>query len=169
MSHLLNGFAQPALQETVVPFGSLDAPAQELLIAAFAVRQRAYAPYSNFKVGAAFRATSTNIIFPGCNVENAAFSPTSCAERSALTRAVSDGYREFSSGAVVAYEPDVFTSPCGVCRQFIREFAGHTDMPLYIAQGLDERSADQPFTSDDPVFCTSIFNLLPNSFKTYCK
>ncbi|XP_023174565.2 uncharacterized protein LOC111601941 isoform X2 [Drosophila hydei] len=172
MSHLLNGLAQPELQETVLPYGNLDATAKELLRAAYQVRQRAYAPYSNFKVGAAFRAKeNSREIFTGCNVENAAFTPTSCAERTAITKAVSEGYRQFSSGAVVAYKPDVFISPCGVCRQFIREFAGSTDIPIYIAQANDAQSQqeqqEEPFNSDDPILCTSIFNLLPHSFHTY--
>lgn len=136
-------------------------------MSAHAVRLRAYVPYSNFKVGAAFRSTSDNTIFTGCNVENAAFTPSACAERTALTKAVSEGCRKFATGAVVAYAPDVFTTPCGVCRQFIREFAGSTDIPIYIARALDERTLDKPFHDDDPVLVTSIFNLLPSSFHTY--
>lgn len=167
MTHLLIGFAQPEIKETVANYGTMDASVKELLLSAHAVRQRAYAPYSNFKVGSAFRSTPSNLIFTGCNVENAAFTPTACAERTALTKAISEGYQKFSTGAVVAYAPDVFTSPCGVCRQFIREFAGSTDIPIYIARGIDDRSPDQPFHDDDPVLCTSIFNLLPNSFHTY--
>ncbi|XP_064539254.1 cytidine deaminase-like [Drosophila montana] len=167
MAHLLKGLAQPEITESVVPYGKLDATVQELLSAAYVVRQRAYAPYSNFKVGSAFRTKISNQIFTGCNVENAAFTPTACAERTALTKAISEGYQQFSTGAVVAYKPEVFISPCGVCRQFIREFAGNTDIPIYIAQALDERSPEEPFNSDDPVLCTSIFNLLPKSFHTY--
>lgn len=149
-----------------------DATAQELLRAAHQVRQRAYAPYSNFKVGAAFRAKENKqLIFTGCNVENAAFTPSSCAERTAIAKAVSEGYRQFSTGAVVAYKKNMFVSPCGVCRQFIREFAGTTDIPIYIGQANDEQSPqeqqDGPFRSDDPILCTSIFNLLPRSFHTY--
>ncbi|SPP79782.1 cytidine deaminase [Drosophila guanche] len=170
MSHLMKNFARPEKAEEVVTYGSLDPAVQELLLAASAVRQRAYAPYSGFKVGAAFRSTLTKQIFTGCNVENAAFTPCSCAERTALTKAVSEGATEFSMGAVLAYEPDVFTTPCGVCRQFIREFAT-SDIPIYIAQAIDERIANkvEPLRSDDPVLCTSIFNLLPSSFRTYRK
>lgn len=135
---------------------------------AHAVRLRAYTPYSNFKVGAAFRGAADNTIYTGCNVENAAFTPSACAERTALTKAVSEGCREFSTGAVVAYAPDAFTTPCGVCRQFIREFAGRTDIPIYIARALDDRQPDEPpFRDDDPVLVTSIFSLLPSSFHTY--
>ncbi|KAH8409475.1 hypothetical protein KR222_006381 [Zaprionus bogoriensis] len=168
MTHLLAGFAKSEIKDTVVPYGSLAADIKELLLGAHAVRLRAYVPYSNFKVGAAFRATTGSAIYTGCNVENAAFTPSSCAERTALAKAVSEGCREFSTGAVVAYAPDVFTSPCGVCRQFIREFAGNTDIPIYIARALDERKPEEePFRDDDPVLCTSIFNLLPSSFHTY--
>lgn len=148
-----------------------DPAVQELLSAAFAVRQRAYAPYSGFKVGAAFRAKVTGQIFTGCNVENAAFTPCSCAERTALTKAVSEGATEFSVGAVMAYEPDSFTTPCGVCRQFIREFATD-DIPIYVARAIDARIGavgEEPLQSEDPVLCTSIFNLLPSSFRTYRK
>ncbi|XP_017857572.1 PREDICTED: cytidine deaminase [Drosophila arizonae] len=172
MSHLLNSLAQPEVKETILPYGKLDATAQELLRAAHQVRQRAYAPYSDFKVGAAFRATEdSQQVFTGCNVENAAFTPTSCAERTAIAKAISEGYRQFSSGAVVAYKPNEFVSPCGVCRQFIREFAGNTDMPIYIGQANDAQSPqeqlEEPFHNDDLILCTSIFNLLPHSFHTY--
>ncbi|XP_037709359.1 cytidine deaminase [Drosophila subpulchrella] len=170
MTHLTKNFARPEKAEEVVTFGSLDPSVQELLTAAFQVRQRAYVPYSGFKVGAAFRAKVGGQIFTGCNVENAAFTPGSCAERTALTKAVSEGVTEFSAGAVLAYEPDVFTTPCGVCRQFIREFADE-DIPIYVAQAIDARitAEEEPLRSEDPVLCTSIFNLLPSSFRTYRK
>jgi len=147
-----------------------DPSVQELLTAAFQVRQRAYVPYSGFKVGAAFRAKVDGKIFTGCNVENAAFTPGSCAERTAIAKAVSEGATEFLAGAVLAYEPNVFTTPCGVCRQFIREFA-NADIPIYVAQAIDARIAEKQelLQSDDPVMCTSIFNLLPSSFHTYRK
>ncbi|KAH8289920.1 hypothetical protein KR018_003219 [Drosophila ironensis] len=170
MSHLTANFSRPAKAEEVVTFGSLDPAVQKLLKAAVEVRQRAYVPYSGFKVGAAFRGKANGQIFTGCNVENAAFTPSSCAERTALTKAVSEGTTEFSVGAVVAYEPDVFTTPCGVCRQAIREFATD-DIPIYIAQGIDSRidAKEELLRSEDPVLVTSIFNLLPSSFRTYRK
>lgn len=103
-------------------------------------------------------------------MENAAFTPGSCAERTAIAKAVSEGATEFLAGAVLAYEPNVFTTPCGVCRQFIREFA-NADIPIYVAQAIDARIAEKQelLQSDDPVMCTSIFNLLPSSFHTYRK
>lgn len=101
---------------------------RELIRAAFAVRERAYTPYSHFKVGAALL-TKSGRLFTGCNIENAAFSPTICAERAALAAAVSAGEREFEAIAIVgSMEGKVNTlptSPCGVCRQALFEFGGN--------------------------------------------
>ena len=101
---------------------------RELIRAAFAVRERAYTPYSHFKVGAALLSKSGRV-FAGCNIENAAFSPTICAERAALAAAVSAGEREFDAIAIVgSMEGRVNTlptSPCGVCRQALFEFGGN--------------------------------------------
>lgn len=87
-------------------------------------RLMAYAPYSNFLVGAALL-TASGKVYTGCNVENAAFTPTNCAERTAFFKAVSEGEREFVAIAVVGgkrgSEPS-FCSPCGVCRQVMAEF-----------------------------------------------
>lgn len=100
---------------------------QELIRMALAARERAYAPYSDFMVGAALRAEDGRI-FTGCNVENAAFTPTSCAERTALFKAVAEGVTRFTDIAVVgARRGEVnkqITSPCGVCRQALFEFGG---------------------------------------------
>ncbi|HIZ30926.1 MAG TPA: cytidine deaminase [Candidatus Fournierella merdipullorum] len=100
---------------------------QELIRAAFAAREKAYAPYSRFKVGAALEAKDGRV-FTGCNIESATYTPTCCAERTALVKAVSEGVREFSRIAIVgAAEGKVntlVTSPCGVCRQFLYEFGG---------------------------------------------
>ena len=101
---------------------------RELIRAAFAVRERAYTPYSHFKVGAALL-TRSGRAFTGCNIENAPFSPTICAERAALAAAVSAGEREFDAIAIVgSMEGKVNTlptSPCGVCRQALFEFGGN--------------------------------------------
>ena len=101
---------------------------RELIRAAFAVRERAYTPYSHFKVGAALL-TRSGRVFTGCNIENASFSPTICAERAALAAAVSAGEREFAAIAIVgSMEGKVNTlptSPCGVCRQALFEFGGN--------------------------------------------
>ena len=98
----------------------------ELMKLAEEARMLAYAPYSNFLVGAALL-TASGKVYTGCNIENAAFSPTNCAERTAFFKAVSEGEREFVAIAVVGgkrgSEPS-FCSPCGVCRQVMAEFCG---------------------------------------------
>lgn len=101
--------------------------AQALIRAAFAARRFAYTPYSHFQVGAALR-TASGKVYTGCNIENAAFTPTVCAERTALFKAVSEGERQFDAIAIVgSREGEVnklTTSPCGVCRQALYEFGG---------------------------------------------
>lgn len=94
----------------------------ELIEAAIEARERAYAPYSNFRVGAAVR-TKSGKIFTGCNVESASYGLTVCAERVAVWKAVSEGEKEFAEIAVVAGTEEL-TTPCGVCRQIIWEFCG---------------------------------------------
>lgn len=101
----------------------------ELIEAAKAVREKAYAPYSNFKVGAALR-TKSGEIYTGCNVESASYGLTVCAERVAIWKAVSEGVTEFETIAVVA-DTHELTPPCGVCRQIIWEFCG--DVPVLFA------------------------------------
>ena len=97
----------------------------ELAAAALAARERSYAPYSGFTVGAALLAESGRV-YPGCNIENAAWSPSNCAERTAFFKAVSEGERAFSAIAVAggrAGKPaEDFCPPCGVCRQVMMEF-----------------------------------------------
>lgn len=83
-------------------------------------RERAYAPYSGFAVGAALLGRSGQV-FTGCNVENAAYPLCTCAERTAVTKAVSEGEREFEAIAVVTA---IGATPCGACRQILREFGG---------------------------------------------
>lgn len=97
---------------------------RELVKIAVEAMAKAYTPYSNFKVGAALLAEDGEV-FMGCNIENAAYSPTICAERVAFSSAVRDGKRKFSKIAVVGGmngELSSFTYPCGVCRQVMREF-----------------------------------------------
>ena len=97
---------------------------RELLQCAVEAREMAYAPYSNFRVGAALLGKSGKL-YKGCNVENAAYSPTKCAERTALFKAVSEGEREFVSIAIVGGMSETINdlcAPCGVCRQVMAEF-----------------------------------------------
>ena len=89
-------------------------------------RENAHAPFSNFRVGAALRASSGRV-FGGCNVENATYGLTICAERVAIFKAMSEGERNFEAIAVVT-DTDSLTSPCGACRQLIWEFCG--DVPI---------------------------------------
>lgn len=96
--------------------------------------ERAYAPYSGYKVGAALLCAD-GAVYQGCNIENAAFSPTICAERTAFAKAVSEGQREFVAMAVCGGRDGVITGlfpPCGVCRQVMAEFC-REDFPVYMA------------------------------------
>jgi cytidine deaminase len=103
-----------------------DAERDELIRAAFEAQQRAYCPYSNFPVGAAIR-TARGRIFHGCNVENASFGLTNCAERVAAGAAVAAGERDFTAIVVVSRTG---VSPCGACRQFLAEFAPHLEIVM---------------------------------------
>lgn len=104
---------------------------KELMQLASEARKQAYAPYSGFFVGAALLAKDGSV-YTGCNVENASFSPTCCAERVALFKAVSEGVREFSTIAIVGGKEDALSktcTPCGVCRQVLAEFC-HGDLRI---------------------------------------
>jgi cytidine deaminase len=100
-----------------------------LLAAALAARNNAFAPYSKFQVGAAIEDADGHI-HTGCNVENATYGLTVCAERVAVLKAVSEGVRQFRRVAVVA-DTDTLTPPCGACRQILWEFCG--DVPITLA------------------------------------
>jgi cytidine deaminase len=105
------------------------AGSDDLVAAARAARERALAPYSGFKVGAAL-ITRSGRVFGGCNVENASYGLTVCAERVALLKALSEGEREFTMIAVVA-DTQSPTPPCGPCRQLLWEYCG--DIPVVMA------------------------------------
>ena len=98
---------------------------KKLIEAALAAREFAYSPYSNFAVGAALLTESGNI-YTGCNIENASYSPTICAERTAIFKAVSEGESSFTAiaicGGMVGKPPTDYCMPCGVCRQVMGEF-----------------------------------------------
>ena len=109
---------------------------QELILEAKKARERAYVPYSNFMVGAALL-TKDGKIYHGCNIENAGYTPTNCAERTAFFRAVYEGEREFAKIAVVGaprgMEADLLTAPCGVCRQVMMEFCHPETFEIILA------------------------------------
>jgi cytidine deaminase len=118
------------VNENDVRQGILTGSEYETLIsAARSARENAYAPYSDFRVGAGLRAASGRI-FGGCNVENATYGLTVCAERVAIFKAISEGERGFDA-IVVVTDTDSLTPPCGSCRQLIWEFCG--DVPVILA------------------------------------
>ncbi len=110
----------------------------KLLEEAKKARLMAYAPYSKFKVGAALL-TKSGKVYYGCNIENAAYTPTNCAERTAFFKAVSEGETEFEKiavvGAMEGREADNICSPCGVCRQVMMEFCNPKTFKIILANG----------------------------------
>ena len=114
---------------------------------------RAYAPYSGYKVGAALRCAD-GAVYQGCNIENASYTPTICAERTAFSKAVSEGQREFTAIAICGGKDGVIEGlfpPCGVCRQVMREFC-RDDFIVYMAQ------------RDGKYETRTLAQLLPDSF-----
>jgi cytidine deaminase len=107
-----------------------------LVEAALQVRENAHAPFSRFKVGAAVQ-DEAGRIFTGCNVENATYGLTVCAERVAIFKAISEGARKFQRVAVVA-DTDILTPPCGACRQILWEFCGDVEVVLANLHGKSE-------------------------------
>ncbi len=108
----------------------------DLLQAALEARKNAHAPYSNFKVGAALEDESGRV-FTGCNVENATYGLTVCAERVAIFKAISEGARKFRRVAVAA-DTDTLTPPCGACRQLLWEFCGDIEVTMVNPRGKTE-------------------------------
>ncbi len=113
---------------------------------------RAYAPYSGFKVGAALLCAD-GTVYQGCNIENASYTPTVCAERTAFFKAISEGKRDFAAIAICGGKDGVITGrfpPCGVCRQVMREFC-RDDFPVYLV-------------TPDGYEAVTLADLLPYSF-----
>ena len=114
---------------------------ETLIEEAFAARKMAYTPYSHFQVGAALL-TEKGGIYRGCNIENAAYTPTNCAERTAFFKAVSEGERSFTAIAVVGGPEEAsefdWCAPCGVCRQVMREFCAPDDFKIYLAKSPED-------------------------------
>ena len=113
----------------------------ELILEAKKARERAYAPYSKYMVGAALL-TKSGKIYHGCNIENAAYGPTNCAERTAFFKAIYDREREFEKIAIVGgkegSEANDTCAPCGVCRQVMMEFCNPEEFKIVLANGEDK-------------------------------
>ena len=132
----------------LTPFAALsDETRARLITAALDAQRNAYVPYSHYPVGAALLSTDGHI-FTGCNVENASFGGTICAERTALVKAVSEGAREFVAIAVITSNG---ASPCGICRQVLNEFAPNLAVIAADAQG-------------QMIYQITLADLLPRSF-----
>ena len=114
---------------------------EQLVEIAYEAREMSYAPYSQFKVGAALLAKSGKI-YKGCNIENAAYTPTNCAERTAFFKAISEGERKFVAIAIVGgkekEENLTFCAPCGVCRQVMMEFCDPKEFQIILGRGIKE-------------------------------
>lgn len=114
-----------------------------LIDKAFEVQKQSYAPYSGFNVGAALLCDNGKV-YTGCNIENAAFTPTNCAERTAFFKAISEGDKDFTAIAIVGNKAGVkqgegdFCAPCAVCRQVMAEFCNLDTFKVYIAKSRDE-------------------------------
>ena len=128
---------------------------EALCAAAIEAMGKAYAPYSGYKVGAALLTTDGKV-YTGCNIENASYTPTVCAERTAIFKAVSEGDRDFAMIAICGGKDGVITGsfpPCGVCRQVMAEFCSK-DMPVLMVSGVDSHTA------------VALGDLLPYAFGT---
>ena len=108
----------------------------ELIQKAKKAKEQAYAPYSGFHVGAALLCKD-GTIFTGCNIENSAYGPTNCAERTAIFKAVSEGFREFEAIAIIS-DSKQQTAPCGVCRQVMAEFCDPETFRIILMNGAGE-------------------------------
>lgn len=133
----------------------MQAQIKELITAAIEARRKSYSPYSHYQVGAALL-TADGQIVTGCNIENAAYGPSNCAERTAFFKAVSEGIRDFAAIAVVG-SPEgeslsQFAYPCGVCRQVMMEFCEPSRFQVIVAK------------SEEDYRVMTLAELLPESF-----
>jgi len=122
---------------------------EQLVSKAFEMLERSYVPYSNFPVGAALLCTD-GTVFTGCNVENAAYGSTICAERTALLKAVSEGHKDDWQAIAIAGRGEDYCWPCGSCRQMLYEFA--PDLKVLVARG------------DGAFVTTTLSELMPHGF-----
>lgn len=119
----------------------MQAQIKELITAAIEARRKSYSPYSHYQVGAALL-TADGQIVTGCNIENAAYGPSNCAERTAFFKAVSEGIRDFAAIAIVG-SPEgealtQFAYPCGVCRQVMMEFCEPSRFQVIVAKSEED-------------------------------
>lgn len=132
-----------------------EAEERHLIEKAFEARERAYVPYSHFRVGAALE-SETGEIFLGCNIENASYGATNCAERTAFFKAVSEGYKKFRRiaivGGLIGKEETEYCAPCGICRQVMAEFTDIHDFQVILAKSIDD------------YYVYSLEELLPHAF-----
>lgn len=132
-----------------------DIPVKELIKAAIEARKKAYSPYSGYMVGAAVL-TADLRIYTGCNIENAAYMPTICGERTAISKAVSEGARKLLAVAVVGSPKGEsitqYAYPCGVCRQVMREFSEPGELVVIVAKNTEDYQVH------------TLAELLPHSF-----
>lgn len=122
---------------------------RQLIEKAYSMLEYAYAPYSGFKVGAALECAD-GTVYLGCNIENASYSATLCAERTALSKAISEGRRDFLNMAVISNGHD-YCMPCGTCLQVLMEFAPDLEMLCANAEGK--------------YVCYKVSELMPHSFR----
>ncbi len=118
----------------------MNVDTKTLIRRAIKAMERAYVPYSGFKVGAALL-TESGELYEGCNIENAAYTPSNCAERTAFFKAVSEGERKFSAICIVGGKDGVltgYTAPCGVCRQVMMEFCDPETFRVILAVNEDD-------------------------------
>ncbi len=128
---------------------------RNLIDEAYKAMEYAYAPYSKFKVGAAIIALDTNgneKKFGGCNIENMSYGATICAERTAMCKAISEGYNKLGAIAIVSSQGE-FTYPCGMCRQFLAEFCDENSTAIFHNK------------TNDKVISKRFMELLPDSFE----
>lgn len=140
--------------ESILTEDEIDLLKREVIEA----QSKAYCPYSNFHVGCALL-TASGTVYRGCNVENASYPAGICAERTAIVKAVSEGETKYKAIAIITDSPDC-ASPCGVCRQFIREFAAYNSVdgkPLQLPILMFNKTATKYLTK-------TLNELLPNSF-----
>ncbi len=138
----LNARMDPQMTAATDPKSSARIDTQKLVALAFEAKSRSYSPYSNFAVGAALLAKSGKV-YLGCNIENAAYTPANCAERTAFFKAVSEGERDFTAIAISAGPTDGraydnYCAPCGVCRQVMMEFCDPDTFEITISKSVDD-------------------------------